>query len=220
MLYCCMQYDIYDTVKPAIFYRGARVNLVSESILSPPLTPATSFPINDRMLLFLTSELGEDMSGVYHDGILEVEWDEKTSSTLAVTVKLAFTDEHQMTLVQEWSAHMHMLSKSVEGIPCVLGVFHEDEEDGPSCLVLYHAGISLADRKQALLPSQRASFLTCLHSIHEAGVLHGNLSLENLLVRNSGDVTIANFNHARMDASEDQVREEYHSLCVLLDNLP
>src|ERR1700729_1729917 len=86
-----MQYDIYDTVNPAIFYRGARVNLNNDAVLSPPTTPATSFPVDARILLFLTSELGEDTSGVLHDGILEAEWDEKNSSILAVTAKLAFT---------------------------------------------------------------------------------------------------------------------------------
>jgi hypothetical protein len=150
-----LQYNIYDTVNPAIFYRGARVNLDNEGVLSPPTTPATSFPIDARILLFLTSEVGEDTSGVLHDGLLEAEWDEKNSSTLAVTVKLAFTDEHQENLVHEWSVHMHMLSESVQGISSVLGIFHEDEDEGPSCLVTYHGGTSLADSKQSLSPDQR-----------------------------------------------------------------
>jgi len=231
-----LQYDIYDTVKPAIFYRGARVNLDNDSVLSPPTTPATSFPIDVRILLFLTSELGEDVSGVLHDGILEIEWDEKTSSTMAVSVKLAFTDDHQENLIREWSVHMHMRSKSIEGIPSVLGVFHEDEDDGPSCFVSYCAGTSLADTKLSLAPNQRyaapfvslvslnelcrTSFLASLHSIHTAGVLHGNLGLDNLLVTNSGDVIIANFSQAKMNTPEVQLQEEYQYMQVFFLGIP
>lgn len=150
-----MQYDVYDTVNPAIFYPGARVNLDSEGVLSPPVSPASSFPIKERMLLFLTSELGEDKSGILHDGIFEVEWDEKNSSTLKVMVKLAFTDEHQTNLVHEWSVHMHLLSESVAGIPSILGVFHDEEEDGPSCFFYHPTGVSLANSKQSLTSDQK-----------------------------------------------------------------
>ena len=155
-----LQYDVYDTVNPAIFYRGARINLDNEGLLSPPTTPTTSFPIDARLLLFLTSDIGdEDLSGVLHDGILEVEHDEKNSSNVPVIVKLAFTDEQQGNLVQEWSVHMHMLSESVTGIQTVLGVFHEDDDEGPSCLVSYCTGTSLAEKKSSLLPNQRYVFL-------------------------------------------------------------
>jgi hypothetical protein len=167
-----MHYDIYDTVHPAIFYRGARINLDNEGLLSPPVTPATSFPIDARILLFLTSDCGEDASGVLHDGILELEWDEKNSSTIAVTTKLAFTDKHQENLVQEWSVHMHMLSESVEGIQTILGVYHEDEDEGPSCLVSYQAGTSLADKKLTLSPDQRY-VLSCRPCAIASTVLQG-----------------------------------------------
>jgi hypothetical protein len=153
-----LQYDVYDTVKPAIFYRGARINLDNEGLLSPPTTPATSFPIDARLLLFLTSDIGEDPSGVLHDGILEVEYDEKNSSAVPVIVKLAFTDEQQENLVQEWSVHMQMLSESVTGIQTVLGVFHEEDDEGPSCLVSYCTGTSLAERKSSISPDQRYVF--------------------------------------------------------------
>lgn len=146
-----MQYDIYDTVKPAIFYRGARV----KGVLSPPPTPATSFLINERVLLFLTSELGEDESGVLHDGVLEVEWDEKNSSILAVMVKLAFTEEHQQNLVQEWLVHKYLLTESTAGIPSIIGVFYHDDDEGPSCFLSYHTGVSLADRKELLSSDER-----------------------------------------------------------------
>lgn len=63
-------------------------------------------------------------------------------------------------------------------------------------------------------------FLSNLRSIHEAGVLHGNLSLDSLLVQNSGDITIANFSQARMDVHDDQLREEYQSMSVLLNSIP
>jgi serine/threonine protein kinase len=233
-----LQYDVYDTVKPAIFYRGARVNLDNEGLLSPPTTPATSFPIDARLLLFLTSDIGEDPSGVLHDGVLEVEYDEKNSSTVPVIVKLAFTDEQQENLVQEWSVHMHMLSESVTGIQTVLGVFHEEEDEGPSCLVSCCTGTSLAERTSSLSPNQRyvfpycfftrgmnsscrASFLANLCSIHKAGVLHGDVGLHSLFIKDSDDAIIANFGRARVvDTTEDELQAEYQSMCKLLDSIP
>lgn len=146
-----MQYNVCDTMKPAIFYCGAHV----KGVLSPALTPATLFLINECVSLFLTSELGKDKSGVLYNGVLEVEWDEKNSTIPAVMVKLAFTEEHQQNLVQEWLVHKYLLMESTAGIPSIIGIFYHDNDEGPSCFLSYHTGVLLADRKELFSSDQR-----------------------------------------------------------------
>jgi Predicted choline kinase involved in LPS biosynthesis len=55
--------------------------------------------------------------------------------------------------------------------------------------------------------------------IHAAGVLHGDLRLENLLVTDTGDVTIIDFDQGRNGASEDELREEYALLYDMLHRI-
>jgi len=58
-----------------------------------------------------------------------------------------------------------------------------------------------------------------LELIHAAGILHGNLRLENLLVTDMGDVTIIDFNQGWNDASENELREEYALLYDMLHRM-
>ena len=138
-----LNYGMYDTINPSVFHRGARVNVGSEDVLSPPTTPVASIAKDDRLLLFLTSEIGEGGTGVVHGGTLELESGGRRS-TLDIAAKLAFTSSQQARLVQEWSVYSHMAEKGVQGIPTLLGIFHDVErENGPSCVLMRHAGRSL-----------------------------------------------------------------------------
>jgi serine/threonine protein kinase len=60
--------------------------------------------------------------------------------------------------------------------------------------------------------------LAALQSIHSAGVQHGDLRYHNLLIKDSGEVTIIDFDQAKRDATESSRREEYHKLRRLLDD--
>ena len=66
--------------------------------------------------------------------------------------------------------------------------------------------------------ADRDAFLRVLKSIHDAKVLHRDLRLENLLVQDSGDVAIIDFDRAKV-APEDGLREEYEDLQSLLEDL-
>jgi hypothetical protein len=140
-----IKYDIYDSIRPAIFYRGCRVNSNNAGLVSPPTTPATVFPKDERLLLVLTSELGQGATGVVHGGILQVESEHKISK-LEIAAKLAFNDEQQEALVFESSIYLHLAREGVDCIPTILGSFHDVEEDGPSCLLMSRNGKSLQDR--------------------------------------------------------------------------
>ncbi|KII83383.1 hypothetical protein PLICRDRAFT_451808 [Plicaturopsis crispa FD-325 SS-3] len=150
-----LQYDIYHTVNPGIFRRGARIN-TAPGLTSPSTTPPlTRFPTNERLILVLTSELGGGAVGIVHGGILTVESSRKKSSSLKVAAKLSFTPRQQKALLHEISVYKHMAAQGVEGVPIILGDWHDSEEDGPSCLLMTYAGLSLRDRRAKITPDQR-----------------------------------------------------------------
>jgi len=67
----------------------------------------------------------------------------------------------------------------------------------------------------------RASFLANLRSIHNAGVLHGDVGLHSLFIKDSDEAIIANFGRARVvDTTEDELKAEYQLMCILLDSIP
>jgi hypothetical protein len=144
-----IKYDIYDSIRPAIFYRGCRVNSNNDGVPTPPTTPTTVFPKDVCLLLILTSELGEGATGMIHGGILQVESEHKIS-TLEIAAKLAFTDEQQEALAFESSIYSHMAEEGINCIPTILGSFHDVEEEGPSCLLMSRNGKSLQDRGMSI----------------------------------------------------------------------
>jgi serine/threonine protein kinase len=62
----------------------------------------------------------------------------------------------------------------------------------------------------------RLRFLAILESIHDAGILHGNLRLDNLLVNDSGDVAIVDFDEAKQRPDVNLVHKERQFLDGLL----
>jgi RIO-like serine/threonine protein kinase len=64
--------------------------------------------------------------------------------------------------------------------------------------------------------SQR-SILTILELIREARALHGDLRFEILLVTDSGEVAIIDFDRATMNAKPSARQAEYRALSRLLD---
>jgi tRNA A-37 threonylcarbamoyl transferase component Bud32 len=55
-----------------------------------------------------------------------------------------------------------------------------------------------------------------LKGIHNAGIVHGNLRLDNLLINDSGDVGIVDFDHARLSYDAKEHERERQSLAGLL----
>jgi serine/threonine protein kinase len=230
-----LRYDIYNTTNPHIYRRAPIVDSDDEK------TPERAQIVNEiqpdaRLLLFLTSELGQGNTGVVHGGVLEVETENK-KSRLSVAAKLSFSDEQRDRLQEEWYIYMHLMSEGVEGIPPLLGIFYDPETvASPLCLLTCHAGVSLARSGESITSTQRYkfpitllwrkraekcyrnAFLAVLQSIHGAGVQHGDLRYDNLLVKDSGEVAIIDFDRARRNTRQSSRKEEYHALMQLLDN--
>lgn len=169
-----LTYGVYNSIHPALFDRlgnrgEGRLDL--RGVLTPPTSPlnspANSSPFSpptlssptakkgESLALFLTSEIGLRTSGVLHGGVAEVDVGQQTAS-LKVTAKLAFIKKHQDKLFHELSVYNHLASKDTKGIPPVLGIFHNASDNGPYCLVLRDAGLSIHDRSDASISiSQR-----------------------------------------------------------------
>jgi RIO-like serine/threonine protein kinase len=59
--------------------------------------------------------------------------------------------------------------------------------------------------------------MTRLKEIHEAGVLHGDLRLQNLLIDENGRGTIIDFDQSRRTSSQSAMERERARLRELLD---
>ncbi|KII83382.1 hypothetical protein PLICRDRAFT_180464 [Plicaturopsis crispa FD-325 SS-3] len=213
-----LHYDVFDSTKAAIFHRGARVNDITDEILTPPSSPVTAFAKDERLLLVLESELGRGSAGMVHGSELVVEDGEK-ESCLDVVTKLAFTKDEQTALLNESSVYRHLALHGVEGVPTLLGEWHDRDDTGPSCLLLHDAGESVTDCETELSPDQRTKFTEILASIHATGVVHKNLSPENLLLDEKGNVAVVGFAKACCDASEQEMVDEREEFARLLESL-
>jgi hypothetical protein len=203
----------------------------SPPILSSPITGEAGFPP-----LFLTSEIGQRSAGILHSGVVEVDVDQKPA-TLQVIAKLAFVKKHQSKLFHELAVYTHLASKDVKGVPPVLGIFHNAKDKGPYCFVIGDAGLSIHDRKANISVPQRYTyalafplvsltdggsssyqFLAVLKSIHNAGIIHGNLRRDNLLVNDTGEVAIVDFDQARLSYDTKEYERERQSLVDILES--
>lgn len=158
MLSLYLTYGVYDSIHPAFFIRGSRYFNTSYGLATPPISPSRSSQENSLFEIFLTLEIGERTAGVLHGGVAKVEF-EKRSTSVDVTVKLAFTNEQQRKLAHELSMYTLLEGRCVKGVPTALGIFHEAAEKGPSCLVISDAGVSLEKRKTCITAKQRYVFI-------------------------------------------------------------
>jgi len=155
-----------------------------------------------------------------HGGLLEVE-SGHNSSRLDIAAKLSFSEQQRDHLQQEWSVYTHLTSEGVEGIPTALGIFYDPElqDRAPLCLLMSHVGVSLRSSGMSISSAQRKSFLAILKSIHQAGVIHGDLRYDNLMVDASDEVAIIDFDRAIINPTESAKKEEYRELRRLLNRI-
>jgi serine/threonine protein kinase len=240
MLQLYLQYGVYDSPIPASFIRSAPPIMAKAKFPAPPLSPRTisTFTHNECLSIVLTSEIGRGTTGIVHRGTLKLNSGDG-SAPLDVVVKLAFDSQQRDMLRTEYETYRRLRSKGVlSGLTTTLGFF-DDTEDGPCALVMLYAGDSLFDEPERILSvpdwyvsQTRARFdiptlnspscvnnsrsaLSTLASIHRAGILHGDIRQENILVSNSG-VTIIDFSHSKQCDDQGAMHKEYARLGSLL----
>ena len=132
-----MQYDIYDSIHPAIFER------LPNDYRSRDMPQHTSQPLT----VVLTSEFRPGSTGYVHGGKLLTDSDH----TVPICVKLAFSEEDKGRLSKEHSIYRLLTSHGVQGIPYIFGIFREAETaegaEGPHALVITYAGVTLSNSK-------------------------------------------------------------------------
>ncbi|KAJ3515655.1 hypothetical protein NLJ89_g1625 [Agrocybe chaxingu] len=124
---------------------------------------------------------------------------------IGVVLKLAFGKDEQEKLWHEYKVYQHMWqNKEMKGIVRVFGLF-QDAETGTLALMMEHGGISATMREAAhtgqisvlhLTTEERDSLVSALTSIHDAGVVHGDFRTDNIVIDNSNQFRIIDFDRA------------------------
>ncbi|KAF8348709.1 hypothetical protein F5887DRAFT_1249742 [Amanita rubescens] len=207
-----LQYGIYDSSAPSTFVRSGPIGYPTPL---PSRETVRHYQLEECLTIVLKSEIGHGATGQVLRGTLEVEASECVS--LDVAVKLALASEQRKALRDEYKIYHQLRSKGVmAGITTPLGLF-EDVEGGACILVMPYVGAPLAATPELVLPiSYREAVLATLAEIHDADILHGDLSLDNILVSDSG-LTIIDFSHSRVCPDQDAKYSECSKLSSLLD---
>ncbi|KAJ7321823.1 hypothetical protein DFH08DRAFT_888689 [Mycena albidolilacea] len=137
------------------------------------------------------------------------------------------SDDYAMNT--NFEAYQRLASHGVTGVPEVYGIF-EDLEGGPIALIISYCDITLWELNSDngsvdfLTPAQTDRFIAILKSIHEAGVRHCDIRVENLMLAEGGDPVIVDFDRARfnpipvkkweMDILRAALRGEYHDFSM------
>lgn len=230
-----LRYGVYDSSIPASFLRSASPIMAYTRCPTPPLSPQSirCCRPEECLTIILTSEIGRGATGVVHRGTLVPEiWHD--SIPLDVVVKLAFDIEQRKALRSEYDVYRRLSLKGVnQGVTTALGFF-DDSEDGACALVMLYAGVPLSTDCQGglsisdwyvffLQPCQLIilvikisnAALSALESIHCAGILHGDIRPDNILVSDSG-ITIIDFGDSKKCDDKRAKDEELTQLRDLL----
>ena len=152
-------YDIYDSPHPATFRRVLDEPKEAAGPTEPPTPPLfpvrkAAPPSEPSIHITVHSELQPGSTGIVHIGTMAKD---QSGPTTQVAVKLAFSRDEKSRLMEEHRVYSYLQSKGVQGIPCDIGLFVDQEPllgaEGPYALVMSYAGISLIDlSKRALDP--------------------------------------------------------------------
>ncbi|KAH8111486.1 hypothetical protein DFH11DRAFT_1613547 [Phellopilus nigrolimitatus] len=189
-------YGIYDSVSPACFYRTHPSLYPGAALQNPLPSPDRPSYLADEYVTFaLISEYNDCATGVVHGAALEVRTRQGKCLVRDAIVKMAFRADQQERLLNEYLIYRRMAAKNVQAIPIVLGLY-KDAEGGPSALVMTHEGTSLDECAVCVTPAERAAFIQALKAIHAAGILHNDIRRRNLVVNETGEVAIIDFDRS------------------------
>ncbi|KAG6835007.1 hypothetical protein H0H93_005667 [Arthromyces matolae] len=206
-----LRYGNYNSVSPSAFLRSGA-------------TEKTTYGPNEYFSLVLTSEIGSGGVGTVYRAKLEAVIDGSLCETL-VAVKLGFTKYHTERLLLENSAYERLSKGGVtEGIPFVFGLFRDTESDVAALVMSYHGQCLRSIRPpghRIVFPAEiQDAYVQTLRSIHRAGVCHGDIREENLMLMNYEKPAIVDFDHSRMSPSAIEAEQEMEILLAVLTEVP
>ncbi|KAG5724599.1 hypothetical protein E4T56_gene4007 [Termitomyces sp. T112] len=213
-----IQHGPYNSPVPSAFLRVIEPEAPSRSIFGP----------QEYFRITITSELAYGATGDTHAATIDLlRSDGHTISFTKAVVKLAFNDAQKKRLRHEFRIYNHLMSAGARGIPYVFGLF-QDFEGEALALVMEHVGQSLwecrvPDKTMRLVTtiseSEKEGLLDALKSIHNAGVRHRDLRLENLTINHEGNPFIIDFDRAHLQADLSSREREYEDFMALLSGL-
>ncbi|KNZ75774.1 hypothetical protein J132_01619 [Termitomyces sp. J132] len=188
--------------------------------------PKKSFEPHEYFRVTITSEIAHGSTGNAHAATIDfLEQNGKTVSFSNVVVKFAFAAVQKKRLSHEFNVYSHLMSTNVRGIPHVFGLF-QDVETESLALIMEYAGLTLWDCRLpvkskrlefVISESEKSAYMDALKSIHDAGVRHRDLRLENLTIKSNGEPCIIDFDRAEMEADERSLDREKVKLQNVLD---
>ncbi|KAG6877268.1 hypothetical protein C0992_010402 [Termitomyces sp. T32_za158] len=212
-----IQHGPYNSPAPSLFLR------VSDS---GTVVSQKKYQPHEYFRVTVTSELARGSTGDAHAATIDFsDTNEKTISFPNVVVKFAFAAVQKKRLRHEFSVYSRLMSANARGFPLAFGLF-EDIETEALVLIMEHAGLTLwdcrlSDKSQRLQfvisESEKYAYLDALQSIHEAGVRHRDLRLENLTIKSNGEPCIIDFDRAEIEADEQSLKLEKEKLQNVLD---
>jgi serine/threonine protein kinase len=234
-------YDIYDSPHPATFHRVLDEPKEVAGPAEPPTPPPSGrekMPLSVSSIhITVHSELQPGSTGIVHIGTMAVD---QSGPTTRVAVKLAFSRDEKLRLMEENQVYSYLHSEGVQGIPHNIGLFVDQEPllgaEGPYALVMSYAGVSLFGHskpisnslKQVVHPFSitidynsicfRKSLLATLTSIHSTDVLHGDIRHSNICITASGEASLLDFSHASKGGSQKEKDREIRDLAYILDS--
>ncbi|KAG5351929.1 hypothetical protein C0989_004476 [Termitomyces sp. Mn162] len=212
-----IQHGPYNSPAPSSFLRIKDMGMVM---------PKKKYEPHEYFRVTITSEIAHGSTGDTHAATIDfLESSGKIVSFCNIVVKFAFASVQKKRLSHEFDVYSHLMSTNARGIPYVFGIF-EDVETESLALIMEYAGLTLWDcrlpvkskRLEFIISeSEKSAYMDALKSIHDAGVRHRDLRLENLTIKSNGDPCIIDFDRAEMEADERSLDREKVKLQNVLD---
>ncbi|KAG6883592.1 hypothetical protein C0993_005273 [Termitomyces sp. T159_Od127] len=203
-----LRFGQYNSSAPAAFIRSGTMK-------------KKTYNSDEYLSLVLTSKLGYGATGAVYDARLEVLVD-GCPRRARVVVKLGFKGKEIKSMRYEYSIYQQLSSHDVvEGIPYIFGLY-EDVESDTVALVMSYVGNCLwqlrPDKTKGYVRVSEVveeTYIKILKNIHQAGIRHGDIGEQNLMLTDDGRITIIDFDRAEKYPSQDQKEAEVQELIAL-----
>ncbi|TFK71953.1 hypothetical protein BDN72DRAFT_957677 [Pluteus cervinus] len=198
-------------------------SLAPHVLEATPYEWKTQFDTADCFTITLHSIFASGTNGHIHAGTLEVVADGQTLRH-DVLIKVATHSQPRKRLVREFSMYKRLWTHKVTGVPAIYGLF-EDYDNLATLLVMERAGVSLRHRQTGtiedpivvgVIPGEIAKCVSIVEQIHEAGILHRDLRVDNIVFAPDGSPRIIDFDRAILCTSEQDKEQEIKFLKTYL----
>ncbi|KAF8651026.1 hypothetical protein AX16_004960 [Volvariella volvacea WC 439] len=223
------RFGALDSPRPSSFLRHEVIHIGETLVVTHFDTPnpKNKYPPKDYMSITVGKYIGGGASGAVHEGTLSVTTkDGETLLVPKVALKFLTRKMDHFRSGREYWMYESMERRGVTGVPAVFGLFY-DLETGCMMLVMQHTGMTireirsyLREGQELVTREQRKEFLRILGEVHRAGVRHRDIRGPNLMIDQSGQPYIIDFNSAHLDANEDKnqarLKDEFNRMERLL----